>query len=179
MKRLTFSVVMTAVLGLAAYTLADAQAHRRGPGFGPPAAFQEDGRPGGPGRGFGPRGGGPLSSLRGIDLTDEQKEQIRTIREEARQAQGGQAADDPAGRGPRRGPGRGGPEFDLHRQLQAELFADSPDQQKIAALQQQLIAAHSTRLAHQSAIEQKIAQVLTAEQREQVRQRLAEGGRSR
>jgi len=141
MKRLTLSVVITAVLGLAAYTMAGAQGERER-GFGP-------GGRGGPGR-------GALSVLRGIDLTDEQQAQIRAIRE--------------AERGSREGPPAG---LDLHRQLQTEVFADAPDAQKLATLQQQIAQAQTARLAKQVAMEQKIAEILTAEQRATVREKLA------
>jgi Spy/CpxP family protein refolding chaperone len=98
-----------------------------------------------------------MALLRGADLTDQQKEQIKTIQESARQ-------------------GRQGPPADmlLQRQLQAEILADSPDTQKIADLQQQLVQAQAARVAHQVAIEQQIAQVLTAEQRAKIRERLAQ-----
>jgi protein CpxP len=180
MKRLTFSAVITAVLGVAAYSVADAQSTRRAAAFEPTGAFQAAGPPPGPARGFGPRGGGAMFALRGIELTDEQKAQIKAIHDEARQAA---AAADPAAPANRaegrqgRGPRGGGPEAALNRELQAELFADTPDTGKIEALQQQLAQAHAARLAQQIAVEQKIAQVLTAEQRAQIRERLAEGRR--
>ncbi len=152
MKRLTFSVVITAVLGLAAYTMAGAQGAGRGPGSGPPGLE-------GPRGGFG-RGAGP--ALRGIELTDEQKAQIQAIREANRESRNDVPAEVPA-----------------HRQLQAEVFADVPDDLKLGALQEQVLQAHSARLAKQIALEQQIAQVLTAEQRATVRERLAQGGRAR
>ena len=54
------------------------------------------------------------------------------------------------------------------------MFADAPDTQKIATLQQQLAETQAARLAHQIAVQQKIAQVLTAEQRAKVRERLTQ-----
>src|SRR5215208_6670044 len=104
MKRFALSVMMTAVLALSAYTFSGAQGPegRRGPG-----------RPGGPGFG---RGGG-FAELRGVDLTDQQREEIKAIREAARPADAGPPAD-----------------MSLRRQLQAEVFADAPDAAKIAAL---------------------------------------------
>lgn len=144
MKRFTLSVVMTGVLGLAAYTFSGAQ---------PP--------PGGPEGGQRPRGGpggrGGIALLRDANLTDDQKAAIKAIRDEDR--------------APADGPGV---EMRLHRELQAEIFADAPDAQKLAALQQQLAQSQSARLAHQIAVDQKIAQVLTAEQRAQIRERLAQ-----
>ena len=58
-------------------------------------------------------------------------------------------------------------------ELQEAVFAEAPDADKVAALQQQLVQAQSARLAKRIAIEQQIAQILTAEQRAQVRERLA------
>ena len=141
MKRLTLSVVMTGVLGLAAFSLSNAQQ-------------SGDGQPGGPG-GFG-RGG--VAVLRGVDLTDEQKASIKAIHDAER-------------------PERTGPPADasLRRELEAEVFADAPDTQKIATLQQQLVQAQGERLAHEIAVQQKVAAVLTAEQRSKVRERLSQG----
>lgn len=143
MKRFTLSVLMTGVLGLAAYTLSGAQ---------PPAGPDGGPRRGGPGGG---RGGG-LAVLRDANLSDEQKAAIKAIRD-ADQAPGPDLTLE----------GR------LRRELQAELFADAPDAGKIAALQQQLNGSQSARLARQIATDQKIAQVLTAEQRAKVRERLS------
>src|SRR5215203_2089902 len=149
MKRLIFSVVMTGVLGLAAFSLSNAQQGGDSPAGGPRGRS-----PGGP-AGFG-RGG--VAVLRGVDLTDEQKASIKAIHEGER-------------------PERTGPPADaaLRRGLEAEVFAEAPDTQKIAALQQQLVQAHGERLAHEIATQQKVAAVLTAEQRSQVRERLSQG----
>ena len=142
MKRFALSVVMTGMLGLAAYTFSGAQPPSRGP---------EEQRPrGGP-------GAGAIAALRGADLTEEQKAAIKAIRE----------ADQSAGQGP-------STEARLRRELQAEVFSDAPDTQKIASLQQQLAESQSARLARQIATDQKIAQVLTAEQRAKIRERLAQ-----
>lgn len=143
MKRMTTSVALAAVLGLAAYTMAGAQGVGRGPGGG----FD------------GPRPGmrGGFGMLRGIDLTDTQREQIRAIREAERQAQPAPAAGTP-----------------LHRQLQAELFAEVPDPHTLETLQRQIVEADAARLAGHVEIQQKIAQVLTPEQRETIRTRLAQ-----
>lgn len=157
MKRFTFSLVVTAVLGLAAYSLADAQGARRGfqgGGMGPGAGFFQERGPGGPGRG--PGRGGFMFSLRGLDLTEDQRTQIKAIHDAEREARQGPPA-----------------EAQLHRQLRAALYAEGPDAQKIADLQQQLAQAHAARLAKQIAVEQKIAAVLTAEQRAQVVERLS------
>ena len=146
MKRLTLSVVMTGVLGLAAFSVSNAQ--QGAPGDGPRGRW-----PGGPG-GFG-RGG--VAALRGVDLTDEQKAAIKAIHEAERQDRTGPPAD-----------------ATLRRELEAEVFAEAPDAQKIATLQQQLAQAHSERLAHEIAVKQKVAAVLTAEQRAKIRERLSQ-----
>ena len=144
MKRLILSGVMTGVLGLAAFSLSNAQQSGEAPrGRGP----------GGPG-GFG-RGGGAV--LRGVDLTDEQKASIKAIHDAERQDRTGPPAD-----------------ATLRRELEAEVFGEAPDAQKIAALQQQLVQAQSERLAHEIAVKQKVAAVLTAEQRSKIRERLSQ-----
>jgi protein CpxP len=154
MRRFTLSVVITAVFGLMAFTMADAQAPR----------------PGGPGF-EGPRGGfgrGGWLALRGVELTDDQREQIKVLYEEERLS--------------REGPGT---LMQLHRQLQAEVFAEAPDARALAALQQQIAQAEAVRLGRQVALDQKIAQILTTEQRASIRERLTQaprphlGGRGR
>jgi periplasmic protein CpxP/Spy len=145
MKRFALSVVMTGVLGLAAYTFSGAQPPARGP-----EGQRHWGGPGG--------GRGDIALLRGADLTEDQKAAIKAIREAEHQA---------TGQGP-------SAEGRLRRELQAEVFADTPDAQKIASLQQQLGESQTARLARQIAADQKIAQVLTAEQRARIRERLAQ-----
>src|SRR5215203_1509312 len=139
------SVVMTGVLALAAFSLSNAQ-QAGVPGDGPRQ------------RGFGPGPGrSGIAMLRGLDLTDEQKAAIKAIHDAGRPAQDGLPAD--AG---------------IRRQLDAELFAEAPDAQKIASLRQQLVQAQSQRLAHEIAVQQQVAQVLTPEQRASVRERLSQ-----
>jgi Spy/CpxP family protein refolding chaperone len=144
MQRFALTVVMTGVLGLAAYTFSGAQPPARGPG-----GHRPWGGPGG--------GRGDIALLRGADLTEDQKAAIKAIRE----------AEQASGQGP-------SVEGRLRRELQAEAFADTPDPQKIASLQQQLAESQTARLARQIATDQKIAQVLTAEQRARIRERLAQ-----
>jgi len=120
-------------------------------GAQPPSGDPEGHRPrGGP-------GGGGIAALRGADLTEEQRAAIKAIREAEQSAQQGPSNE-----------GR------LRRELQAEVFSDAPDPQKIVSLQQQLAESQSARLARQIATGQKIAQVLTAEQRAKIRERLAQ-----
>lgn len=114
----------------------------------------------GPFGGFGGRG--PFGGLFGVELTDAQREQIKAIREEERAAGSRQPSGVPA-----------------HVQLRAELLADAPDQQKIAALREQIVAAHSERLAREIALQQKIVALLTPEQRAQAREALANASERR
>jgi Spy/CpxP family protein refolding chaperone len=147
MKRLTVSITIAAVLGLAAYTMAGAQGPAGERGFG----RSGPGGPGGPGR-------AGMGMLRGLDLTDDQQAQIKAIHDAERDARQAPPAD-----------------AQLHRQLQAEVFADSPDTQKLATLQEQILLAQAARLTTRLEVEQKVAQVLTAEQRVKVRAGLALG----
>lgn len=118
----------------------------------------------GPGPGGGPGfGGRGLAGLaRFADLTDAQRQQVEAILKEARESRQGPPA-----------------AMTLHRQLEAEILADAPDEQKIDTLRQQLIQAQTEALAHQIGVERKIAQVLTPEQRAKARERLAEAPRGR
>jgi Spy/CpxP family protein refolding chaperone len=143
MRRFTIGIVMTAVLALGTFGIAGAQGPRGGAGLGP------RGEGGGPGR-------AGMLMLRGLDLTDQQRSEVRAIL----QAQQG-ALDTVRA------------EARLHRELRAELLADAPDSQKLADIQQQLAQAHADRLGAQVAVGQQLAQVLTPEQRATARERLA------
>ena len=119
----------------------------------------------GPGRGAGP--GWALPMLRELNLTDAQREQIRTLTEQRRAN----------GEDPRR------KVADLDRQLQAAIFADAPDQQKIEDLKHAIAAAPADELTARVELQSRIAQVLTPEQRTKAREALgrragAPGGRA-
>ena len=107
MKRTIWSAVAAIVLAAAVAIPATAQ---------PPQ--------GGRGPGRGPGFDGALPILRGLNLSDAQREQIRALTEAQRTAEN-----------PRR------TLMDLERQLQAALLADSPDQQKIDDLKNSIAAA--------------------------------------
>jgi Spy/CpxP family protein refolding chaperone len=142
MKRTVWSVVVAVLLAVTAFGFANAQGHAQ---RGPRPDF------GGPGFGR----GGPGGFARFADLTDEQKKQVQAIFEEERASRQGPPAS-----------------MTLRRQLDAEILSDSPDDQKIDSLRQQLVQAHGEELSRQIALQQRIAQVLTAEQRATARQRL-------
>ena len=111
---------------------------------------------GGRGPGRGPAFDGALPILRGLNLTDAQRAQIRTITEAQR-----------TGDNPRRN------QMDLERQLQAAILADVPDQQKIDELKNSIAGASAAALAARIELQSRIAQVLTPEQRAQAREALA------
>ena len=150
------SVFKTAVVSAVAamFVASVAIAGGQGPGQGQ----GRRGGPGGPGFG-GPGGPRPIMSLM-QDLTEEQRTQVRAIMEEQREQ---------------------GPPADakLRRDLEAELLADAPNEAKIEDLRQQIILATGEGLARHIAVQKKLAQVLTAEQRAKARERLAETPRGR
>lgn len=119
-----------------------------------PLLAQGPGRPGGPGRGGpGGPGGAPgiFAMVHQLDLTDAQREQLRGLMEEGRQ--GG----DP-GAGVR----------DAEQKLHAAILADSPDLQAIDALKAALNTAHAAELDHRIDMMQKVAQILTPAQKQQL-----------
>jgi periplasmic protein CpxP/Spy len=139
MKRMIWSTVLAMVVAAAVAIPVIAQPPQggRGPGRGP--AFD-----------------GALPVLRGLNLTDAQREQIRSITEGQRN-----------GNNPRRNL------MDLERQLQAAILAETPDPQKIDDLKNSIASAAATQLAARIELQERIAQVLTPEQRAQARDALA------
>jgi len=115
---------------------------------------------GGPGRG-GPSG--PMPVLRQLNLTDAQREQIKTLTDAERAARtqsGGQA------------PAR--TLFELQQSLQAAIFADTPDTAQIDQLKANIAEAEAAALAGRIDLQVKIAQILTPEQRAQARELTAQ-----
>jgi protein CpxP len=144
MKKLAYSTLIAALLGVTAFSLADAQGQqgetgRRGPGVRP---------------GFGGRG--PLAIGRLADLTDAQRAQVREILAKAREDNTQPAAG-----------------VSLHRQLETELLADAPDELKLETLRQQLAQAHADELGRRLEVQKQIVAVLTPEQRAKAREALA------
>jgi len=111
-------------------------------------------RMGGPGRGGrgGPGGFGPgiMPMLEHLDLSDQQREQIRALIEENRQAE------DPSQL------------RDAELKLHAAILGDTPDPQAIDGLKATINAAHAAQLDHQIQLLEKVAQILTPEQRQQL-----------
>lgn len=111
-------------------------------------------RMGGPGRGGrgGPGGPGPgiMPTLQQLDLTDQQREQLRALLEENRPAA------DP------------GQLREAELKLHAAILSDTPDAQAIDAATAAIDAAHAAELDHQIQMLTKIAQILTPDQRQQL-----------
>ena len=140
MRRTIWSALLATILGAVIAMPVIAQAPQGGRG---------------PGRGPGPDGVLPI--LRNLNLTDAQREQIRTITEAQRGANN-----------PRRNL------MDLERQLQVAIFSETPDQQKIDDLKNSIAAANAADLAARIDLASRISQVLTPEQRAQARDALAQ-----
>lgn len=119
-----------------------------------PAAGGSGQRMGGPGRG---RGAGPamgiLPGLGQVDLSDSQREQLRAVMEQERQA--------------------GNPAEKLRQAeatLHAAVLADAPDPQAIEAAKAALGSAQAAELDHRVELMQKVAQILTPAQKQQLAQ---------
>lgn len=155
MKNVIRTAVVSAVAAAFVASVAIAGGHQqnrdqqRGPQFGQ----GPQGRRGGPGGPGGPGRGGPLG-VPFQELTDAQREQVKAIMEAERE-------DGPPAEGK------------LRQALESELLADAPNDGKIAELSQQINAASAEQLAKHIAIQRKINQVLTAEQRAKARERIA------
>jgi Spy/CpxP family protein refolding chaperone len=126
------------------------------------AGGQEQQQRRGPGlRGPGGPGGRGLTPIM-RELTEEQRKQVRAILDEQRDDQRKPPAD-----------------AKLRRELEAELLADVPNDQKIEELKSQILTAQSEGLSRHIAVQKRIAQVLTAEQRAKAREQLAKGPEGR
>ncbi len=117
-------------------------------------------RMGGPGRGRGPGGAGPglMPLLQQLDLTDQQREQVRQLMQESRPA-----------------PGSMQPIRDAELSLHAAIFGDAPNPQGIDTSKAALNAAHAAELDQQIELMAKIAQILTPDQRQQLLKLEAQG----
>lgn len=122
------------------------------------AGGQDQGPRRGPGM-HGPGGPGGRGFIPGImrELTDEQRNEVRTILQEERNNQQDRAA-----------------AAKLRRDLETELLADTPNEQKIEELKGQVLAAQAEGLSRHIAVQKRIAQVLTPEQRAKAREQLAQ-----
>lgn len=157
---MTRRTVMAAALALSLGALPlMAQGTGTGAGPGPRMAGQGRGGPG-PGRG-GP--GGPMGILPGLNqvgLSEAQRAQVRTILEQERQP----------------GTDPGEKVRQAEQALRAAVLADVPDVQAIESARTALNAAHGAELDRRIELMQKVAQVLTPAQRQQLAQLPTPGG---
>ena len=110
-----------------------------------------------PGPGFGRGGpGGPFPVLVHLNLTDDQKAQIKTLLDEERTQTDAQS------------PGR--KLMELQRTLSAAVFADVPDTAQIDQLRASIAEAEAAALARRVDMQLKVAQILTPEQRQRARE---------
>ena len=111
----------------------------------------------GMGRGFGPGGrGGPGPGIvHRLDLTDQQREQVKAVVEEQRASRPGANL------------------MELQKQLQTALFADTVDLAKVEELKTAIAAAEAALLSTRIETELKINQILTPEQRAKARELIA------
>ncbi len=127
---------------------------------GPPAGAGPRGQ--GPGRMFGP-GALPPGLIARLQLTDQQRADIRSLVTEQRAARHSANIK----------------QRDLRQQLDAQVFADTPDTAKIKDLQSQIAAAQADGLAARVDLQVKIAQILTPDQRAQALTFLSQRQRGR
>jgi Spy/CpxP family protein refolding chaperone len=129
----------------------------------PPDGFQPRQRMGGPGGRGGPGGpGGIMPGLNRVDSSDAQREQVRAVLEQERQS------------------GNPGEKVRQAEQaLHAAVLADAANPQAIESAKAALNAAHVAELDRRVELMQKIAQILTPAQRQQLAQLPGPGGRGR
>jgi Spy/CpxP family protein refolding chaperone len=121
-------------------------------GIAAPLAAQTPQGQGGRGRMMGP--GAPFTMLRGLNLTDDQRQQVRAILEQNRPAE------------PRQG-------MDLDRKLQAAIV--NGDAGAVGTLKTQILQLHEPQIDREIAVIQQIAPILTAQQKEQLLKRSGGG----
>jgi Spy/CpxP family protein refolding chaperone len=149
------AIVFVAIVALIPAAAHGPQAGGRGPGRG----FGAQGGPGGPGGRGGP--GGPMAILQQLNLTEEQREQVKAIMGDRREARPGSNL------------------AELQKQLHTAIFADTVDLAKLEQLKAAIASAEAAMLSARIDTELKIAQLLTAEQRAKARELSATGAPGR
>jgi Spy/CpxP family protein refolding chaperone len=105
--------------------------------------------------------GGPAGireMIQQLDLTDPQREQLRALIQDKR------PAGDP-----------GAAVRDAEQKLHAAVLADTPDLQAIESLKATLNSAHAVALDHRVEMMQKVAQILTPAQKQELLELQAQG----
>lgn len=100
--------------------------------------------------------------FRGLDLADEQKEQIKTILHDAWEAK-------------HEGMKQEGQEYQSHKQAMQEIItAETFDEQKAADVVSKKTALHQAMMVNKMRIQHNIYQVLNSEQQEKFKQRMSQ-----
>ena len=155
----TLSAIGAAAIALTiGMSTAAGQTTEQRPAEGRRHALRPDGR--GPGGTGGP--GRSMLPLGRLDLSDEQRAQIKEVLQAARPADG----ETPVRQ-----------LMELRQSLQSAILADTPDQARIDQLRTSIAQAEAAALGKRIEVAQKIAQILTPEQREKAR--TARPGRGR
>lgn len=150
MSRKTMAVAVLVAALAAIPVLAHQQQGQGGGqgGFGP-AGQQGRGRgPGGPG---GPGGPNIMMMVRQLDLSDAQKEQLKEILDDRREAGD---------------PGKVGREAE--QKLNQAIFGETADAAALESARAAIAAAHAAELERRVETMQKVAQILTPAQRQQL-----------
>jgi Spy/CpxP family protein refolding chaperone len=156
---------MAAAVLVAALAAIPVVAHQeqggQGGGFGPAGQQGRGGRgPGGPG---GPGGPNIMAMVRQLDLSDAQKEQLKGILEDRREA------GDPAKTG-----------REAEQKLSQAIFGETAHAAALETAKAAIAAAHAAELERRVETMQKVAQILTPAQRQQLLTLRPEGrGRGR
>ena len=151
------AAVLVAALGAIPVLAHQAQQGGRG-GFGPDGQGRGRG-PGGPG---GPGGPNIMMLVRQLDLSEAQKEQLKGIVDDRREP------GDPA-KSPR----------EAEQKLNQAIFGETIDTAAVESAKTALAAAHAAELERRIETLQKVAQVLTPAQRQQLLTLRVERGRGR
>lgn len=145
---------LTLAVGAPVFVAAQQEPPRRGPGFGGPMGPG----PGGPGPGMrmrGPGGPGGIAGFRGLDLSDDQKEQLKKIAES-------HAAEFKA---------IGEKTRAAHEGMRELLEADTINESAIRAKSQEVAAAQADAMILDAKIRKESLQILTADQLAKLKER--------
>jgi Spy/CpxP family protein refolding chaperone len=159
-KTMAVAALVAALAAIPVLAHQQGQGGQAGQGGFAPGGQQGRGRgPGGPG---GPGGPNIMMMVRQLDLSDAQKEQLKGIVEDRRET------GDP-GKGPR----------DAEQKLNQAIFGETLDTAAIESARTALAAVHAAELERRIETLQKVAQILTPAQRQQVLTLRPERGRGR
>lgn len=143
---------LTLAVGAPVFVAAQQEQPRRGPGMGGP----RQAGPGGPGmRMRGPGGPGGIAGFRGLDLTDDQKEQLKKIAE-SHQAEFKAIGDKTRA---------------AHEGMRALIEADTINESAIRAKQQEIASAQADAMILNAKIRKESMQILSADQLAKLKER--------